>query len=400
LRSDLKAGYFYQGRERTFAGRSFVYSGNPGESSLDPSIALGSGNIGTTKLFLIEKSSDDISYYEGKSILNAYYISVDQNLANTFRAVYGVRFENNDLSVNNQRIKSTIANIKEMAILPSVNLTYYLNQKTNLRASYFGSVNRPEFRELAPFAFYVFDKNAEIRGNEALKVATLKNFDFRYEFYPQGGQMISIGGFYKHIDDPIELSLDITQPFSTFTYQNEKSANIFGLEFELKKKLDFIGSSGFFQNLSIYSNVSLIKSQLNFKEGSQAKKDRPLQGQSPYIINARLQYESLDNGWSWNIAVNRVGRRIAFVGVDPKYGDTRQDIYEAPRTVVDMQVGKTIKNLNIKLTVGDLLHHNLIYYQDTDQDGKYRKDSNDPSDRVLYSFTNGFTTSLSLGYTF
>src|SRR6185436_8727229 len=111
-------------------------------------------------------------------------------------------------------------------------------------------------------------------------------FDIRYEIYPAGGQSISIGGFYKSIKNPIELSLDVTQPFTTFTFTNEKAATIYGLEFELKKKLDFIHTFNFVQDISVYANISLIKSRLDFNPGSQAKADRPLQGQSPYIINA------------------------------------------------------------------------------------------------------------------
>ncbi len=400
IRTELKAGYFYQNRSREFASRSFVYGGTPDEVTLDPVVDLGKDNIDPTKLFLIEKSADDISFYEGKSILNAFYASADQNFSSRIRVLYGIRFEDIDLKVNNQKLNTSVADIKQMTWLPSVNLTYSLSTKTNLRASYFSSVNRPEFRELAPFSFFVFEKNAELKGNTDLKIADLKNFDARYEFYPKGGELISIGGFYKYIDHPIELSLDVTQPFTTFTFQNEKAAKIYGLEFELKKKLDFIHLLGMFQDMAVYANVSFIKSELKFNPGSQAKQDRPLQGQSPYIFNARLQYENQDNGWSWNIAFNRVGRRIAFVGVDPKYGDTRQDIYEAPRTVIDMQVGKTIKNINIKFTLGDLLHNDQVFYQDADQDGKYTKVSAPHQDRLMYNFTNGFTSTLSFSYTF
>ncbi|HUR30538.1 MAG TPA: TonB-dependent receptor [Saprospiraceae bacterium] len=399
VRNEIKAGYFYQNRSRTFYGRSFVYNGFPGEYSLDPTIDLGDENIGPDKLYLVEKSSDDISFYEGTSELTAYYIAADQNYSNKLRIVYGARLENIDLEVTNQKVGTTIASIKKMSLLPSANLTYYVSPKANIRASYFSSVNRPEFRELAPFSFFVFEKNAEIRGNADLKIADLNNFDFRLEFYPQPGQSISIGGFYKHISNPIELSLDITQPFSTFTFQNEKSANIYGLEFELKKKLDFINRAKLFRNLAVYANLSLIKSKLDFKASSLSKADRPLQGQSPYIINARLQYENVENGWSFNLGVNRVGRRIAFVGVDPKFGDTRQDIFEAPRTVVDVQIAKTIKNTNIKLTIGDLLHNDLVYYQDANQDGKFSKGLAG-TDRLMYVFTNGYTTTISINHTF
>jgi len=400
IKTEVKAGYFYQQRDRTFGGRSFVYNGAPDELTLDPAIDLGSENIDPGKLFLVEKTSDDLSYYEGNSVLKAYYGAIDQLYFKKLRAVFGVRVEDIDLNVNNKRTASSVAKIEQTSILPSLNVTYSLSEQTNIRASYFSSVNRPEFRELAPFAFFVFEKNAEIRGNSSLQIADLKNFDFRYEIYPHGGQMIAIGGFYKTIDHPIELSLDISQPFTTFTFTNEKSAKIYGLELELKKRLNFIHVFDLFKDMAVYTNLSLIKSELQFFPGSQAKKNRPLQGQSPYIINVRLQYENVDNGWSWNLALNTVGRRIAFVGVDPQFGNTRQDIYEAPRTVIDMQIGKTINDFNIKLTLGDLLHNDLIFYQDVNNNGKYNETSDQTADRLMYFYTTGYTTTLALNYTF
>ncbi len=400
VKTNVKAGYFYQNRYRAFSGRSFVYNGAPAEPTLNPADDLGQGNIAANKLYLIEKTSDDIAYYEGKSDMNAYFVAVDQKFKEKLRVVYGARYEDNTIQVNNQKLSTPIADIKKGSLLPSVNLCYYLNDKTNIRADYFASVNRPEFRELAPFSFYVFDRNAEIRGNKNLQIANLNNFDVRYEFFPSAGQLISVGGFYKTIKNPVELSIDITQPFTTFTFNNEKSATIYGVEFEIKKKLNFINKAKIFNDLSIYSNLSYIKSELKFDEGTQAKLGRPLQGQSPYVINAGLQYENQEKGWSGSLTFNKVGRRIAFVGVDPKFGDTRQDIYEAPRGVLDLQVGKTIKNLNIKLTVGDILHSDLVFYQDADNDGKFTKSTAPNADRQMFLFNNGFTTSLSFGYTF
>lgn len=402
LRTEIKLGAFLQHRDREFGSRNFVYKGAPDELTLEPSIDLGQQNIDATRLYLVEKTSNDLAYYTGDSDTKALYLSANQVFGRRLKAMYGLRVEDFDLTVDNNKTNQSIAAIQEVSLLPSVNLTYYLNDRTNLRASYFSSVNRPEFRELAPFSFYNFDKNAEFRGLPTLVVADLKNVDVRYEFYPDGSQMISLGGFYKHIDNPIELSLDVSQPFTTFTYQNEKAADIYGLEFELKKRLDFIHLGQVFNNLAVYGNLALIHSSLDFKEGSQAKEGRPLQGQSPYIINARLQYENRDNGWSANVAFNQVGRRIAYVGVDPVYGDTRQDIYEAPRAVIDFQVAKTIGALNIKFTLGDLLHNDLIYYQDADQDGKYSEApaGSHNGDRLMYIYKTGFTGNLALTLAF
>ena len=397
IKTEVKAGYFYQNRDRSFWGRSFVYSGTPNELTFNPAQDLGAKNISADRLFLVEKTSNDLAYYAGKSALNAAYAMADQKYSEKLRAVYGVRYETIDLAVSNQKINSQIANINEAVWLPSINATYSLSEKINIRADYFASVNRPEFRELAPFAFYVFDKNAEIRGNKDLNIAKLNNYDVRFEFFPSGNQLISVGGFYKNIKNPIEQSIDITQPTTTFTYSNEKAATIYGLEFEVRKNLEFISSNSLFKNITFYSNLSLMKSKLAFEAGSQALQNRPLQGQSPYILNVGLQYDNSENGWFGSIAMNRFGRRIAYVGVDPKFGATRQNIYEDPRTVVDIQAGKNIGKLNIKLTIGDLLHNDLFFYQDADANGKY---SIDGKDLLMFKYTHGLTAALTLGYTF
>lgn len=397
VKTTLKAGLALQTRDRSFSSRSFVYNGNQPSLVYNPEQDLAAGNIAGNRLYLVEKTSDDIAYYNGKQTVTAFYASADQRIFEKLRAVYGVRYENADIHVTNDKIGAEVARIQEGAVLPSANFSYSVTQKSNLRLAYYASVNRPEFRELAPFAFYNFDKNAEIRGNKDLQIARLQNFDVRYEFFPSGSQVLSVGGFYKSINNPIEFSIDITQPFTTFTFQNEKSAKIYGLEFEVRKNFDFLGDNQLWSDIVVFSNLALIKSRLSFDEGSQALAGRPLQGQSPYVLNAGIQYESEKSGWFGSLVVNRIGRRIAYVGVDPTFGDTRQDIFEAPRTVVDFQLGKNIGKFNLKLTIGDLLKQNLTYYQDADQNGKYEAGG---KDRLMFQFTNGMTMGLTAGLTF
>ncbi len=399
VRTEVKAGFFYQGRDRDFSSRNFVYNGNPSSNTQNPATDLATDKISGTTLYLQEKTSDDLAFYAGKSSLTAVYAMADQKFFDKLRAVYGLRYEDANIEVFNQKVNTDVAKIKQSIVLPSINLSYSLSEKSNLRAAYFSSVNRPEFRELAPFAFFVFDRNAEVKGSPTLEIATLNNFDLRFEFFPSGNQLISVGGFYKTIQNPIEFGIDITQILTTFTYQNEKSANVYGLEFELRKNFDFLNGgkeTGFLHDLVMFSNLALVQSKLSFDPGSQAKQDRPLQGQSPYIINIGLQYENPRTGWFASAVLNRVGRRIAFVGVDPKFADTRQDIFEQPRTVIDLQAGKNIGKLNVKLTAGDILRQDLLYYQDANQDKKFSAEN----DRILFNFTNGFTTTIALSYAF
>jgi outer membrane receptor protein involved in Fe transport len=92
------------------------------------------------------------------------------------------------------------------SLLPSANLSYNLTGKMLIRAAWGKTVNRPEFRELAPFGFYDFNFNLVKKGNELLQSATAGNFDLRWEYYPSPGEVVSIGVFYKEFTDPIETS--------------------------------------------------------------------------------------------------------------------------------------------------------------------------------------------------
>ena len=87
---------------------------------------------------------------------------------------------------------------KTTDFFPSVNVAYNLSQKHLVRAAYGRSVNRPEFREVVPYVYFNFERDANIVGNTELKNAYADNIDLRYEFYPAAGEMITIGGFYKH----------------------------------------------------------------------------------------------------------------------------------------------------------------------------------------------------------
>ena len=392
---EVKAGFSFQRRARDFESRNFVYGGTPGELTYDPAIDLGTQNIGKDGLYLLEKTANDLAYYNGEQSVMGGFAMMDQRFGN-LRALYGMRYERSDIEIRNDHEGMDIASIQQGNVLPSLNLTYAVNPQCNLRAAYFSSINRPEFRELAPFAFYAFDKNAEVRGNKDLKIATLNNFEIRGEWFPTGGQVISAGAFYKRINNPIEFNIDITQAFTTFTFGNEKAASIFGAEFELRKNLDFFGEQNIFKELSLNANIAWIHSKLEFSEGSQSANNRPLQGQSPFVFNGGLQYESESNGWSFSLVGNRIGRRIAYVGVDPKFGETRMDIYEDSRTVIDLQAGKTIGKFNMKLTIGDLFKHDQIFYQDANLSGDYEENE----DRRIFRFKNGLTTSLSVNYSF
>ena len=242
--------------------------------------------------------------YFGVSILNGMYGMFDNKFGEKIRLVWGVRVENFQqfLTTKDVTAKRVIVNTEKWDVLPSFNFTLSPNTKNSIRVAGSRTVARPEFREIAPFSFYDYEANYGVNGNVDLKRTSILNGDIRYEFYPKGGEAITIGGFYKYFDDPIELRLDPSSVLDrrNYGYSNVDNAYTLGAEFEVRKNLDFLSKS--LDNFSVFANLTYSFSKVTLSgttSGGQATSvNRPLQGQSPYLANLGLQYNSKKGEWS------------------------------------------------------------------------------------------------------
>jgi outer membrane receptor protein involved in Fe transport len=291
--------------------------------------------------------------------------------------------------------------------LPSINAVWSINDRANLRAAYYRTINRPEFRELAPFNFYDFVTDYQISGNNTLQRATINNYDLRFEYYPKKpGQIFSVSAFYKDLTNAIEQIAGNGQ-IRSINFANIPKATNIGLELEYRVLLSTIfrnDSSRFLSATTLFTNFSYVQSQVDVSKLNNVEA-RPLQGQSPVIVNAGLQY--LDPGFDYGIAIsyNYVGRRIVIVG-----NTDEPNIWENPRHVLDLQISKTFKErLELKLNVRDAIAQNLIYYQDINKNGKFDKASLDAAkdfqhtssvDNVMVNTKLAPTISLSVSYKF
>ncbi|NCD68415.1 TonB-dependent receptor [Mucilaginibacter agri] len=331
----------------------------------------------------LDLSSTD---YKGKANLDAGYLMLENNFSDKLHLTWGARLEYYD-----QQLRATgksQQDYKNTDVLPSANLTYNLTEKTNLRLSYYSSVNRPEFRELADYQYYDYQNNFNIRGNPNLVRSTINNADFRFEYYPSGGEILSASVFYKKFNNPIE---QINLGNDNLSFANANSSRDYGVEMEIRKKLNFISDVNFLRNLSLYVNASYINATVSLKNRNVST---PLQGQSPYIINSGLYYTT-GSGLSVSALYNRSGERLAFRGQDDAI-----DIYERPRDVLDFQIGKTLMNrrAELKLTVSDMLHQaTSLYYNYGSLDKTAFKAG---EDKIIQSRYAGFGTSLSFKYNF
>src|SRR5690606_34735365 len=228
--------------------------------------------------------------------------------------------------------------------------------------------------------------------------SSILNADLRYEYYLRPGEILSIGTFYKSFEDPIELRLNEASVGSRrqYEFQNAENAKLVGVEAEFRKSLGFIsGNIDWLQNLYFNGNASIIFSKVtlgnvNASGEKLAATSRPLQGQSPYLINAGFMYDG-EEGLHLSILYNRIGERLSLVG-----NTTFFDIYEKPRDLFDFQVSQKIMKSKgeIKFTVSDILGQAVVTYQNVNDNKRFETDS----DIIFSSYKPG--TSFSIGFSY
>jgi TonB-dependent receptor len=406
----FKAGYYLLSRNRDFQSRIFNYQASNiptfnGELAKLPAGQIFSpANMGTNG-FVLNEFTNPTDAYKVSGLLNAGFLMLDNKLTEKVRLIWGARLESysQKMDISNQSaIKQTLKQ-SYVDVLPSVNLSYSLNDKSNLRVAASQTVSRPEFWEIAPFSFFDFDNNWVIEGNPELKRGKITNLDLRYELYPKAGETITFSVFYKHFNDPIETYLQpISGDADYISYTNSKAARSIGAELEVRKSLGFINSSStFLENVILSGNVAYINSKVDLG-GFAGAKDRPMMGQSPYLVNLSAQYADPKLGLTTTVLFNRIGQRIAYVG-----NATRPNIYENGRSMLDFQLSKSIlkKNGELKFTVSDILNRPYVFYQDMNGDNKaYQANDGTLSaksgDSVFRKYQMGTTFTLSFTYNF
>lgn len=387
-------------RFRDFKARVFRY--RPASEATDISIpynqAFQPSNINANGLFLDEQTQNTDKYF-GVSALNSGFVMFDNKVGEHLRLIWGVRAEYFEqfLTTKDLSLKRVVVNTEKWDFLPSLNVTYSLNSKNQLRVSASQTVARPEFREIAPFQFFDYEQIWGISGETELKRTAILNGDIRYEFYPKSGELISIGVLAKRFKNPIELRMD---PGSNsdrwlFKYANADEAFLYGAEVEIRKSLDFISEG--LKDLTFIGNLTVLDSKVTLAtqqaSGTKTEADRPLFGQSPYLINGGFQYNNA--GWNITALYNRIGPRLSLVG-DPT-GAGFYDIYEKPRNVIDIQLSKKILNNKgeLKLTASDLLNNKYAFYDNPSAKAAYNYGQ---GDRINYAYTPG--TTITIGFTY
>ena len=375
---DLQVGAYGEYRSRQYQTRNFIYNWNVSDNNMPsdfrhsdlPTLLSNEANMGYDKLYLLEEKQMR-NNYRGHNTLGAGYLAMSLPFGK-LGIHAGVRFEHNDMElISNTRDyekSETSRHYKTDDIFPSLNTTYKISDQHQVRLSYGRSINRPEFREVSSSVYYDFDLASNVQGNTELKNCYVDNLDLRYEWYPSRGELISLAVFYKHFDSPIEWTYTVAGGTDLiYSYKNAKSANNYGVELDIRKNLAFLGLKDF----SWSFNGALIKSKVQFEKGSK-EENRPMQGQSPYLINTGIFYKSEPLKMDIALLYNRIGKRI--IGVGRSEGTTGDDSnarvphsYEMPRNTIDLSLAKKFgTHLELKLNIRDLLAEKIYYKQFAD----------------------------------
>lgn len=416
-KTTLKAGLSAQYRQRDFNARFLGLVLN--ENLIDPDQAnaikarkpqdLFSSDLIDKGYYRLEEGTLPSDKYDANSTTEAGYVMLDNKFSDKFRLVWGARVESFNIQLNSHTVTGAPLNVDKtwLDVLPSANFTYSLTEKSNLRASYYRTVARPEFRELAPFAYYDYELSALSYGNPSLERSQIDNADLRYEIYPNAGEIISASVFYKHFNNTLESFVYGVNSQLEISTNNYPSAENIGAEVEVRKNLGFISnSSKLFKNLGFYTNLayiqSTVKSSYQDVAGKTIETDRPLTGQSNYVINTSLGYTALNGKLNVNVLYNRIGPRIFLVGDNHRFGN----IFEKPRNLLDASVSYNLsKRSELRFNAKDLLNSTVLFYYDQNNNNKYEaaqvdENGNINNDWILKTFKPGTTFSLTYTYKF
>jgi hypothetical protein len=362
VKPEIKTGILIERKDREFSGRNIGYAISSLPFNWDLAYqpidsVFQDKNINFNGGLKIDESSNPTDSYVASNELYAAYAGI--NLPEGKLKVYtGLRVEMNIQMLEGQKDDRSAYKVDNdfTDFFPSLNMSYNFSDRSLLRFAYGRTINRPEFREISLQSYYDFEEKATIYGNPKLKNAYIQNLDFRYEFFPANGDMVTLGMFYKRFQNPIEAHLVEAGSGRNYTFDNADLAQSYGVEIDLRKSLTALENADnllrTLRHVIVVFNLALIKSELHSDELNAREPVREMQGQSPYIINTGLFYENAKRGLMISALYNIIGPRLMFVGdLDEPH------IIQMPRNLIDITVNKKIgKHITLKLGIKDLFN--------------------------------------------
>lgn len=367
--------------------------------------------------------------YIGDIKIHSPFLMLDNKITQYIRLVWGMRAESYvytqiaSQSDNSGSFETVQKDDDVWQYLPSANLTISPTNKMNVRLGYNKSVLRPQFSERLNMPYYDPLRDAKVLNYTGGIVSTIvDNYDFKTEWFPSQGEILSFGVYYKNIKNPIEGVTQIGNDGGSRTIfnMNSDSAKLFGVEFEIYKNLSFLGEGDLLKKIFLCGNAAFndtkVTGYVNIDgTGGLYKANRPLYGQAPYNYNLGLDY--IGERFGFSVRHNAIGDQYILVGFDYQAEEIRM-----PYAVTDAQISYKFfkeKNLELKLGIKNLFDTAIETYNNANsyskiQDFDYGSNPRDQTalgagatdkydpyiDRKLFKAWSGRTISFSMNYSF
>lgn len=303
------------------------------------------------RLIIRDTSIDGDDYFSGQ-LIDAYYGQADMMFSDQWRVTAGLRWEDYrqvvaplDPATGQFDLPPvpTAEDLEELAyaendLFSSLALTYMLDTDVQFRASFAQTTIRPDIREVAPATYIDPLTGFPVGGTPSVVSTSINNYDLRWEWYLQTGENLSVGLFYKDMENPIESVQSPAQDGPPLIrIANAETGEVFGIEVEFLKDFDFLGSSDFIsgENFFLSGNVTISESEIVIDTQSVVEQTgvsttitnstRRMTGHSPYVVNMNLGYDAPNGNHSATLVYNVFAERIIIAGIDG-----RDDSYEQP----------------------------------------------------------------------
>jgi TonB-dependent receptor len=379
MKLELSAGYSYNDKTREY----YAYTINVNGLGLTSNIlagnintALSDNNIRNNAFTLDAGGQFGTESYIAAQMNEAGYFMLDATWNETWRFTAGARSETFRQAVLPLDLLDYSGNSLQQLIIdlqdpdqtytqqddswhPSLAVTYmnegFMNTEIfQLRFSASQTLVRPDLREVSDVVYIDSEYGWKVKGNTALVSSDITHFDIRGEWFFDDGNNFTASLFYKDIENPIESSRTPGSDDDVIlTFENALSGEVYGLEMEALRDL----GRGFFISSNLTLSESEIESDLtqNFTNPV-----RPMTGQSEYVLNAQLGFDSPDGEHAVSLVYNLFGERLFFAA----RGTDQEDAYEQPFNSLDVTYSwMPTENISTRLKLNNLLNEERVFEQ-------------------------------------
>lgn len=339
---------------------------------------VGGLDLNNSSLFNKTENPEELAgEYKARETVTAGYLRFDQNFGKKLSAMVGLRLENTHLKYNGRKLTlnddgdpeslTVTPDVKDsyLNILPSVLLKYNVNEDFKIRGSFTETLSRPKYSALIPNVNINNKDNELTLGNPELKPTTSFNFDLSADYYFKSVGLVSIGIYYKDINDFI-----VTQTVRGYEYEgnsydkfmqprNAGDANLLGVEVSYQRDFGFIAPA--LKCVGFYGTYTYTHSKVNNFNftGRENEKDLKLPGSPEHTANASLYFEK--RGLNVRLSYNFASDFIDEMGESAFY-DRYYDKVNYMDVNASYTFGKKLRT-TFYAEANNLLNQPLRYYQ-------------------------------------